>query len=107
MLDYGDLVAERTRGCIVGMPARKYHASLFRAERSEAPVQTRLAQCLGALVRPGTLVGAGGRRPRLDGADSRPIFMPKHYQIEIHQTEHLIMKLTSYGSIQGTYTWRM
>src|SRR5215469_4189398 len=34
----------------------------------------------------GSLVGAGGRRPRLEGADSRPIFMPKNYQIKIHGT---------------------
>ena len=40
----------------------------------------------GALAQPGTLVGAGGRRPRLEGADSRPIFMPKNYQIKIHGT---------------------
>ena len=40
----------------------------------------------GALAQPGTLVGAGGRRPRLDGADSRPILMPKNHQIEIHRT---------------------
>jgi hypothetical protein len=39
-----------------------------------------------ALAQPGTLVGAGGRRPRLEGADTRPIFMPKKYQINIHGT---------------------
>src|SRR6266699_564924 len=58
--------------------------------RSSAPSSARRRcrpasrSASGAFAQPGTLVGAGGRRPRLDGADSRPIFMPENYQIKIH-----------------------
>src|SRR5262245_52674367 len=40
----------------------------------------------GALAQPGTLDGAGGRRPRLDGADTNPLRMPNNYQTDTHQT---------------------
>jgi hypothetical protein len=49
MLNDRDLVAERTGGHIVGVPAWQHDASLFRAELSEATVETRLTKCLGGL----------------------------------------------------------
>src|SRR6266699_4396032 len=60
--------------------------------RSSAPSSARRRcrpasrSASGAFAQPGTLVGAGGRRPRLDGADSRPIIMPENYQIKLHGT---------------------
>lgn len=35
----------------------------------------------GALAQPGTLERAGGRKPRLEGADSKPILMGHNYQM--------------------------
>src|SRR5262249_11412903 len=68
MLNNGDVVAEPTGGRIVGVPARQYDASFFRAELSEAPVETSLAQCLGGLGTAGHAGRCGRPQAKIGGS---------------------------------------
>ena len=71
---------------VVGLPARQHDAAFFRAEPSEPLVQARLAQRLGGLGAAGHVGRYGRLQAQIGRGGSRPIVMPKNYQIKIHRT---------------------
>ena len=70
MLDDQPLIAQPPRGRIVGVASWQHHPGSTApnsAKRRNSPASRSAS---GALAHPGTLVGCGGRNPRLLGADT-------------------------------------